>query len=107
MEMDGMKQTQRLDKILAHSGYGTRSEIKLLVKHKSVAVNGLIVKDSGLQVNPNVDLIEVDGEKVHFQAQTYLMMNKPQGVISATEDNRERTVLDLLQPPFDHLELFP
>jgi 16S rRNA pseudouridine516 synthase len=107
MEMDGVKQTQRLDKILAHSGYGTRSEIKLLVKRHAVTVNGKAVKDSGLQVNPTADLIEVDGDKVHFQAQTYLMMNKPQGVISATEDSRERTVLDLLEPPFAHMDLFP
>jgi 16S rRNA pseudouridine516 synthase len=107
MEMDVMKQTQRLDKILAHSGIGTRSEIKLLVKRGDVTVNGKAVKDSGLQVNPTLDQIEVDGEQVFFQAQTYLMMNKPQGVISATEDTRERTVLDLLKPPFDHLALFP
>jgi len=107
MEMDVIKHTQRLDKILAHSGFGTRSEIKLLVKRKVVTVNGDTVKDSGLQVNPTVDQILVDGEAVFFQAQTYLMMNKPQGVISATEDSRERTVLDLLNPPFDHLELFP
>jgi 16S rRNA pseudouridine516 synthase len=107
MEMDVMKQTQRLDKILAHSGFGTRSAIKLLVKRGEVFVNGKAVKDSGLQVNPAVDRIEVGGEQVYFQAQTYLMMNKPQGVISATEDTRERTVLDLLKPPFDHLALFP
>jgi 16S rRNA pseudouridine516 synthase len=107
MEMDVMKQTQRLDKILAHSGFGTRSEIKLLVKRNIVTVNGKTVKDSGLQVNATKDQISVDGVPVHFQAQTYLMMNKPQGVISATEDTRERTVLDLLNPPFDHLPLFP
>jgi 16S rRNA pseudouridine516 synthase len=107
MEVVVMKLTQRLDKILAHSGHGTRSEIKLLVKSGAVTVNGKTVKDSGLQVNPAVDMIEVDGEKVVFQAQTYLMMNKPQGVISATEDTRERTVLDLLKPPFAHLPLFP
>jgi 16S rRNA pseudouridine516 synthase len=107
MEMDVMKQTQRLDKILAHSGFGTRSEIKLRVKRGEVMVNGKVIKDSGLQVQPAVDRIEVGGEQVFFQAQTYIMMNKPQGVISATEDSRERTVLDLLKPPFNHLALFP
>src|SRR5665647_1277487 len=107
MEMDGIKQTQCLDKILAHSGYGTRSEIKLLVKSKVVMVNDKLIKDSGIQVNPAVDKILVNGDPVFFQAQTYLMMNKPQGVISATEDSRERTVLDLLNPPFNHAALFP
>ena len=105
--MDVIKQTQRLDKILAHSGYGTRSEIKLLVKSKVVMVNDKLIKDSGIQVNPAVDKILVNGDPIFFQAQTYLMMNKPQGVISATEDSRERTVLDLLNPPFNHAALFP
>jgi 16S rRNA pseudouridine516 synthase len=107
MEVDLMKQTQRLDKILAHSGFGTRSEIKLLVKRGQVAVNGKVIKDSGLQVNPSEDLIEVNGEAVHFQTHVYVMLNKPQGFISATEDSRERTVLELLSDHYQHLDLFP
>jgi 16S rRNA pseudouridine516 synthase len=107
MEVDFMKQTQRLDKILSNSGFGTRSEIKLLVKRGEVTVNGKVIKDSGLQVNPSGDLIEVNGEAVHFQTNVYVMLNKPQGVISATEDARERTVLDLLSDHYKHLDLFP
>ncbi|MDB5054905.1 MAG: pseudouridine synthase [Bacilli bacterium] len=102
-----MKQTQRLDKVLAHSGFGTRSEIKLLVKQGIVIVNGKMVKDSGLQVNPETDHIEVGDKKVNFQTHVYLMLNKPQGVISATEDSRERTVIDLLDASYGHLALFP
>lgn len=102
-----MKSTQRLDKLLAHTGFGTRSEIKKLVKQGAVEVNGKTVKDSGLQVNPETDLIAVDGEKVVYRPYIYLMLNKPQGVVSATEDTRDRTVLDLLDEKYMHFEPFP
>jgi len=108
MEMDLLKITQRLDKILAHSGFGTRSAIKGLVKHGAVKVNGAVSKDSGQQVNPDVDELEVAGQKVQFRGTcVYLMLNKPKGVISATEDSRERTVLDLLETKWQHYALFP
>lgn len=102
-----MKKTQRLDKILAHTGIGTRSEIKLLVKRGSVEVNGKTAKDSGQQVDPYGDRLVVDGHEVHFREFVYMMLNKPQGVISATEDTRDRTVLDLLDESYRHFELFP
>lgn len=102
-----MKKTQRLDKLLSHSGFGTRSEIKQLVKRGSVQVNGKPAKDSGLQVDPAADEITVDGEAVNYREHVYLMLNKPQGVISATEDFRDRTVLDLLDESYRHFELFP
>lgn len=102
-----MKATQRLDKLLAHSGYGTRSAIKLLVKQGAVQVNGRTVKDSGLQVNPEADEILVDGERVDYRDYVYLMLNKPPGVVSATEDTRDRTVLDLIGGDYAHFEMFP
>lgn len=102
-----MKATQRLDKLLAHTGWGTRSEIKKLVKRGAVLVNGTVVKDSGLQIDPQKDKIRVDGEPVEYKEFIYIMMNKPQGVISATEDVRERTVLDLLGPEVGHFRVFP
>lgn len=102
-----MKQTQRLDKLLAHAGFGTRSGIKLLVKQGAVQVNGRTVKDSGIQVNPGTDEITVDGERVHYKEFVYLMLNKPPGVISATEDLRDKTVLDLIGPDYAHYDLFP
>ncbi|MDF2922792.1 MAG: pseudouridine synthase [Paenibacillaceae bacterium] len=105
--MGVVKQTQRLDKLLAHSGFGSRSEIRLLVKRNGVQVNGKTVKDSGLQVNPETDAIIVDGEPVHYREFVYLMMNKPPGVVSATEDNRDRTVIDLLGKEYSHYDLFP
>jgi 16S rRNA pseudouridine516 synthase len=102
-----MKKTQRLDKILSHMGYGTRSEIKRLVKNGSVQVNGKAAKDSGLQVDPHEDRIAVDGETITYKTFIYLMLNKPPGVVSATEDNRERTVIDLLDEKYRHFDPFP
>ncbi|MDR6548947.1 pseudouridine synthase [Paenibacillus qinlingensis] len=102
-----MKQTQRLDKILAHVGVGTRSELKRLTKEGAIYVNGVKVKDSGMQVNPDKDNITVNGEVVTYREFVYLMMNKPQGVVSATEDNRDRTVVDLLDEAYAPFEVFP
>lgn len=97
----------RLDKLLAHAGVGTRSEVKKAVRNGWVVVNGLKIKDSGMLVDSSADEIEVNGVGIHYQEYYYLMMNKPQGVISATEDSREETVIDLLPEEYQHLDLFP
>lgn len=91
------KQTLRLDKILSHMGVGTRSELKKMVKQGRIHVDGKVVKDSGVQVNPEVNVIEADGERIVYREMIYLMLHKPPGVVSATEDNRDKTVLDLLR----------
>jgi 16S rRNA pseudouridine516 synthase len=77
-------------------GYGTRKEVKSLVKNGEVMVNGIIVKDSSIHINPEEDNIFVSGEKLFYREFIYIMLNKPQGVISATEDERDKTVIDLL-----------
>ncbi|PZD96037.1 16S rRNA pseudouridine(516) synthase [Paenibacillus sambharensis] len=105
--MDGMSKKIRLDKMLANMGLGTRSEIKKAVKQGRVTVEGKAVKDSGLQVDPFHERVELDGEAVSYRETIYLMLNKPQGVISATEDTRDRTVLDLLEPEDRVLAPFP
>ncbi|TDF95990.1 pseudouridine synthase [Paenibacillus piri] len=97
----------RLEKLLAHTGHGTRSEIKRMMKTGTVSVNGRPVKDGGMQVDPTRDEIAVDGEAIFYREFIYIMMNKPQGVISATEDTRERTVIDLLDPEHRQFEPFP
>ncbi|MBU5442112.1 pseudouridine synthase [Paenibacillus sp. MSJ-34] len=102
-----MKAKQRVDKILGNMGYGTRSEIKKWAKLGKISVNGSIVKDSGYQVDPAADLIELDGETVRYRKYIYIMLNKPQGVVSATEDLRDRTVLDLLDEQWRAFEPFP
>ena len=84
-----VKGKQRLDKVLGHMGIGTRSELKKLIKAGRVQINGVLVKDNGLQISPEHDHIEVDGETVHYREFIYIMLNKPQGVVSATEDSRD------------------
>lgn len=83
--------------MLANLGYGSRKEVKMLLKSKAVKVNNEIIKDAKEQVDPNHDVVTIYEDIVEYKEFIYLMMNKPPGVISATEDTREETVIDLLQ----------
>jgi len=102
-----MASGMRLDKLLAHSGRGTRSEIKRAVRLGRVEVNGETARDPGMTVDPGADEVRWDGEPVRYREYVYFMLNKPPGVISATEDRRERTVVDLLQPEDRARDPFP
>jgi len=106
-EGDNLRQTQRIDKILSNFGYGTRKEVKQLVKLGLVKVNGNVVRDSGLHVDPNASLIEINGEMLNYRQFIYVMMNKPKGVISATYDDKLKTAVDILPDEFKHFDLFP
>ena len=97
----------RLDKLLSNMGYGSRKEVKLLLKSKAVEVNGDIAKDVSMHVDTEADRIVVFGEQVIYTEFIYLMMNKPPGVISATEDKKDETVIDLLDPLAQHFKPFP
>lgn len=99
--------TQRLDKVLSNMGYGSRAELKKMVKQGAIVVNGSPAKDPGMHVDPYKDAIEIEGEMILYREFVYLMMHKPPGVISATEDKRERTVLDLLDKAYLIYEPFP
>ena len=96
----------RLDKFLANMGVGTRSEVKQLLKKGSVKVNQNIVKLPKLHVNPNSDEIMVNDEVVSYIDKVYIMLNKPKGYISATEDELHPTIIDLI-PEYAHLNIFP
>ncbi|MGL4741544.1 MAG: pseudouridine synthase [Sarcina sp.] len=98
---------ERLDKILSNLGYGTRKEIKKVIKQGIVTVNGESVKDVNMKVNPYEDTIFVGSEEVVYRKFIYLLMNKPDGVISATFDNKDETVVDLLYPEHQVFEPFP
>ena len=98
---------ERLDKVLSNLGYGTRKEIKQVAKKGLIKVNGEIVKDNGMQVDPEVDRISINGEEIFYRKYIYLMMNKPDGVISATFDNRDETVIDLLEIEHQVFKPFP
>lgn len=102
-----MKKTQRLDKVLAMSGYGSRKDVKKIIKLGGVTVNGLVATDAGAPVRPEVDDIRVFDKPLEFYAKVYIMMNKPSGVISSTRDGRETTVIDLLEGAHYHRKLFP
>ncbi|MER2192414.1 MAG: pseudouridine synthase [Solibacillus sp.] len=97
----------RLDKLLANMGYGSRKEVKILLKQQEVLVDGVVAKDSSMHVDPDKQQVTVFGERVEYTEFIYLMMNKPPGVISATEDKHDQTVIDLLDPLAQHFEPFP
>ncbi len=97
----------RIDKLLANMGFGTRKEVKQLLKKGAVLVDGVPVKDSKTKVNPEMQKVTVHGEEVVFKDTIYLMMNKPPGVISATEDHVQETVIDLLEEQDQILSPFP
>lgn len=88
----------RLDKLLAHTGFGTRKEVKKIIKDKYIQVNGEVATNPGLKVDPDTDDVRVGGERIFYEEFVYYMLNKPAGVISATEDYVHETVLDLLDP---------
>jgi len=102
-----MQNKERLDKILSNLGYGSRKEIKMLVKSKAVKVDNEIVKDSSLKVDPNYNKINVNGKEVIYKKYIYLMMNKPSGVISSTDDWKDKTVLELISKEYRAFKPFP
>lgn len=98
---------ERLDKVLSNLGYGSRKEIKALVKKGEVTVNGETPKKSDFKVDPENDTIMVGEEEINYRKHIYLIMNKPDGVISATFDNYEETVIDILDPEYHPFAPFP
>lgn len=102
-----MAKRERLDKVLGNLGVGTRKEIKDYCKKGRIRVNGEIEKDSSAHVNPEEDTFMFDGVEVEYKKYLYLMMHKPQGVLSATKDGRTRTVIDILEPEDKVFEPFP
>ena len=97
----------RLDKFLVACAVGSRTEVKNFLKAGRVMVNGKKEKSAKSQINEETDEIHFDGEKLDYEEFVYYMMNKPQGVISATEDPKHKTVLDLLDDYARAKEVFP
>lgn len=98
---------QRLDRLLSGTGKWSRREAKLLVKQGRVLADGAPVPSPEVKYDPEAVTLTVDGEAVLWRENTWVMMNKPAGVLSATEDGKGKTVLDLLPPELQRLELFP
>lgn len=97
----------RLDKFLADVGLGSRKEVKSLIKKGQIKVNDKEIKSDKFQINEWTDTITHEGEKLIYQKDFYYILNKPAGVISATQDNHEQTVLDLFDETSYREDLFP
>lgn len=102
-----MLKKERLDKVLANMGYGSRKDVKKIIKDGMIKVNDTIVLNNEFKVNPYEDTIYVSGEEVLYRKYIYLMMNKPQGLVSSTDDPRTKTVLDLLSLEYLNYKPFP
>lgn len=98
---------QRLDKLIASQGRFSRREVQELIKNGAVKVNGITVRDRGAKSDDEKDIICVYGEQLDFQRFVYIMLNKPKGVVSATNDKNEKTVIDLVPKEFKGRNLFP
>lgn len=96
----------RLDKFVADCIGVTRKDSKNLIKKGLVSVNGAIIKDAAFNAKES-DSLAIDGKHVRYRKFIYIMMNKPSGYLSATEDKRGQTVLDLLPENFSRYDLFP
>lgn len=97
---------ERLDKIIASQGLASRNDVKLMVKRGEVSVNGVVVKDSSVKVSYE-DEIFVNGKPLRQTEFIYIMLNKPKGVVSASEDKRDKTVVDILPDELKRKNLFP
>lgn len=96
----------RIDKYLANMGVGTRKEVKEYISKGFILLNGEVVKKPTKQVNENEDKIEYLNQEIIYKPYIYIMLNKPQGVISATKDYSE-TVIDLLEEKYQNKDIFP
>lgn len=98
---------ERLDKFLCDSGRGTRSQVKLLLKAGRVAVDGKPEKDGSRKLDPQTQVVTLDGERLGGKRMVVGMLNKPAGYITATEDENTPTVMELLPEDMKHLDLKP
>lgn len=98
---------ERLDKLIASMGQYSRKDVKKLVRDGLVAVDGAAVKSADLKCDPSVQVITVNGQVFSYEKDVYLMLNKPAGVVTATKDSINQTVMDLLPSEYRGRELFP
>ena len=97
----------RLDKLLAHCGFGTRKDVKQIIKKGHVHVDDKAVRSSNMKVNVNEQVVTVFGDVIHYQEYIYLMLHKPAGYITATEDMMHDTVMDFIPEAYLHYDISP
>jgi len=98
---------ERLDKFLCDSGVGTRSQVKAILKTGAVTVDGVVQKDGSKKIDPAVSCVCLNGEPLQGKRMVVLMLNKPAGFVTATEDKTDRTVMELLPQQYRHLDVNP
>ncbi len=98
---------ERLDKLFSSTAIFSRKECLIAVKKGRITVNGTVVKDPSVKVDSEKDVILLDGKAPEFKKFVYIMLNKPSGVVSATEDGAQKTVIDILPESFKRDGLFP
>ena len=98
---------ERLDKFLCDSGAGTRSQVKLILKAGRVTVDGIVERDNSRKIDPTVQTVCLNGEAVGGKRTVVIMLNKPEGYVTATEDKKERTVMELLPDAYRKLDVKP
>ena len=99
--------TERLDKLIASQGKLSRSDVKKMVKSGRVTVDGAVPKSADIKVDAGKSVIALDGKELCYKKHIYIMLNKPQGVISASNDKTQKTVVDLVPPELYRDGLFP
>lgn len=97
----------RLDKLISSQGFYNRKQAQQLIKDGFVKVDGITVRDRGFHIDPKISSVTVKGEEFRIEQYVYLMLNKPKGVVSATNDARVRTVIDLVPEKYKNRNLFP
>lgn len=98
---------QRLDKLISSQGTYTRKQAQQLIKDGLVKVDGITVRDRGFHIDPEVNSVILDGKEFAVEKFVYLMLNKPKGVVSATNDRSQKTVVDLVPDELKKRNLFP
>ncbi len=98
---------ERLDKFLTNAGIATRSQVKTILKTGRVTVDGLPVKDGSIKIDPGKQAVALDGEPIGGKKRMVVMLNKPGGFVTSTEDPRDRTVMELLPKEYAHQDLKP
>ena len=98
---------ERLDKFLCDCGVGTRSQVKAILKAGRVCVDGKTERDNGRKIDPKTQTVCLDGEILQTVGRVVVMLNKPAGFVTATEDATEKTVMELLPDEYRHMDLKP
>lgn len=98
---------ERLDKFLCDWGIGTRAQVKAILKSGRVTVDGIPERDNSRKIDPDVQAVALDGNRLTSLGTVVIMMNKPAGYVTATEDKTEKTVMELLPEPYKNWDLKP